>query len=257
MVAGTHTARGAKQSKSALFPAVLLVLAGCATEVVGDDVTANSAALGDAATAPVSAAAATGPAEHAHAPSDAPQLVYAVRKADFVGAVTVRKTTGRDGTTGRAQTPAIWTDVELTLDHAVKDSRGVAASGRFTLSFLGGRVGTREMHVDHLPTFEPGEQLILIAKSDEKPCPTFAGEFGVLRVRDGKVFTSFGHPVVAITDQGYEVRTPREMMPTAPAPVALGSARGQLVMPEVGDEGDAILVDEALASLDVLVEAGQ
>lgn len=242
----------AKAALRALLIPGLLGCGGLAAGPQAGDVSAAETALSGAPTHDAVVSEASGAHEHAASGST---LLAGLRRADFVGVATVRKAAGRDGTTGRAGMPAIWTDVELTLDHAVKDSRGVAASGRFTLSFLGGRVGTREMHVDHFPSFEPGEQVLLIAKSDEKPCPTFAGEFGVLRVRGGRVFTSFGHPVVGITESGYEVRTPREQMPTAPVPVPLGNASGEAVMPVPGDAEDALLVDDAAALLGELVEA--
>ncbi|MCA9601840.1 MAG: hypothetical protein R3A78_03945 [Polyangiales bacterium] len=247
----------------AFVGALLSLAVGCATGASDDGVVSTRAAIDEVVAAPVSSSTAGstsvgGSAPKAHVEGGV-NLVEVLRRADFVGSATVVKLASRYGTQGRSNQEAIWTDITFRVDNAVKDARGVAAEGQVTLTFLGGTVDGRELHVEHFPTFQAGEQVILLAKSDERPCPTFAGEYGVLRVRDGRVFTSYGHPLAAITDRGYDVLTLSRDLPTAaPAPVAVaGDAGGELVAPAVGTEADAMPVDEALASLEVLVEVGR
>lgn len=178
-------------------------------------------------------------------------LSYGVEQADFVGHVVVSRVEGRVGTQGRAARPAIWSKVEFKVLYAVKD-QGVSSEARFALDFLGGRVGPKEMHVDHVPRFEEGDELILIARSDEWPCPSFAGEYGVLRVADGQVQTYAGHSLRDINARGYVVATPATRMPTAPAPKPLGNASGYVVGPTPADQTLDLDVGNALARLSAL-----
>lgn len=194
--------------------------------------------------------------DHAHGElhAFAVRLSKVLKRADFVGEVQVRRITGRDGFTGRAKVDAIWSDIEFDVGEVIKDANGSTAGGNLTLSFLGGNIGDRAMHVDHLPQFQEGDRAILIVKSDEKPSPTFAGQYGVLPIRDGRVHTYFGHYLAGINDRGYQVLTPAHLMPTAPAPTPMGDATGRVVKPEVGTLADALLPSEALAELQFLME---
>ncbi len=192
---------------------------------------------------------------HHHADDHVNSLSYGIAQADFVGHVVVSRVEGKLGTTGRAARPAIWSKVEFKVLYAVKD-HGVSSDARFALDFLGGQLGPKEMHVDHVPRFAEGDELILIARSSEKPCPSFAGEYGVLRVRDGQVLTYSGHTLRDINENGYIVAPPRAHAPTAPAPVPIGAASGRLVAPPVAEEGENLDVGNALARLSAIVNSG-
>ncbi|MCA9580754.1 MAG: hypothetical protein KC416_03110 [Myxococcales bacterium] len=184
------------------------------------------------------------PAEH--------HLDAVLARADFVGEVTVKAIHSRYGVMGRAQSEAIWTDVEFEAGDFIKDRTGLASRGSFSLPFLGGRVGERSMRIDHMPEFEVGMRAIVILRADETPSPTYSGQYGVLPIRDGRVMTYFGHLLTGIHADGYEVLTPADKVAPAPAIEALGDASGEMLNPEVGSLDDAMTVPAALAALAAL-----
>lgn len=203
-----------------ILSSLLVVLAGCETRPL--------------APAPVSASQ--------QAPLTAPATLGAlIDKTPLVAHVKVVSATGRAGTMGSQQAEALFTDLSLqvlTPVHGNADS--------LALTTLGGRVGAREMHVSGQVVLEAGDEAIVFVDPAIALHPFVGGQGGVLPVRDGRVFSFDGRPLVEVRPGGFVFGRAPGAPPQAPALEPRGTATATRVLPP---EGAALTVAEVIATL--------
>lgn len=148
----------------------------------------------------------------------------------------------RQGTVGTQKAEAIFTDLTLhvlTLVHGNADQVVV-------LSTLGGRVGERAMNVSDQVVLSAGDEAIGFVDPTAAPQPFVGGQRGVLLVRDGRVFSFDGRPLVEVNPEGFVFGRAPDAPTPAPALQPQGTARATRVLPP---EGAALTTAEVLSAL--------
>lgn len=147
--------------------------------------------------------------------------------------------TGRDGTMGRAQVPAIYTDLQVTELHRVLGSARLDG-----LTVLGGEVQDRAHLLSDQVRLDAGDEIIAFLDPSKTPHPFIGGTSGILRVIDGRVFSYERRPLVAVMADGF-VLADTSAPDDARLPVGRGTATGH----PVRVNGTAMTVEAVLAEL--------
>jgi hypothetical protein len=121
------------------------------------------------------------------------------------------------------QGPAVRTLVTFHVERVLKGT----ADADVTLSFLGGKVGRRNLHVLGMPAFAVGQhEIVFVGDNGNAVCPVLAGGHGRYHVRqDGKTRREYvarenDAPVTSTDD----VAKPLESAASAPKPASAMSA---------------------------------
>lgn len=198
-----------------ILPILLVLLAACETRPP----------------APSQQAALTAPAT----------LGTLIRKTPLVAHVRVVSATGRAGTIGAQQTEALFTDLTLqvlTPIHGNADS--------LQLTTLGGRVGERAMQLSGQVVLDAGDEAIVFVDAAVALHPFIGGQGGVLPVKDGRVHSYDGRPLVEVRSDGFVFGRAPGTSPLTPALEPHGAATATRVLPP---EGAALTVAEVLSAL--------
>ena len=91
-----------------------------------------------------------------------------------------------------------WTVVEFEVDRHLS---GSADEGRRELAFLGGSLAGRELRVSLMPTFEVGEQVLILAYDEAYISPIVGFDQGLWRASDGVLLDSRGQRL-SLDDDG-------------------------------------------------------
>lgn len=173
---------------------------------------------------------------------DAP-FVQLLRSAPLVVRARVERVVGRDGTMGRAEVPAIYSDVSLTVLSQV----GNPTPGRsLAVTLLGGEVGDRAHHVSGQVQLSKNDEFIGFIDPNAMPHPFIGGTGGVFRIIDGSVSSFDGRDVVQVTKDGF-VLAPRPVE-SGRLPVGQGTATGL----QDRAEGPALSANAVLEALELL-----
>ncbi len=167
-------------------------------------------------------------------------FVQLLRAAPLVVHAKVERVTGRDGTVGKAQVPAIFSDLSLrVLGHA---SRGEPPE-TLTLTVLGGQVGDRAHWVSESVRLSEGDEVLAFVDPQASPHPFIGETTGVFRVIDRAVFAFDGRAVLEVGPDGLLLAQPAP--PAGRLPVGQGTATG------FAEEhtGPALPIDTVLATL--------
>lgn len=121
-----------------------------------------------------------------------------IARTPLVAHVKVLSAEGRPGTIGTGQTEALFT--ELTLQ-VLASIHGNAES--LVLTTLGGRVGAREMQVSGQVVLEAGDEAIVFVDPAVALHPFVGGQGGVLPLKDGRVYSFDGRPLVEVRSEGF------------------------------------------------------
>ncbi|MFZ5443527.1 MAG: hypothetical protein ACOZQL_26205 [Myxococcota bacterium] len=204
-----------------LFPILFVVLTACETRSPSPDAARQQASLTQSAS-----------------------LRAFIDKTPRVAHVKVIAATGRAGVVGTAKNEALFTDLTLQV---LAPLRGNGDS--LALTTLGGRVGERAMHVSGQVALEAGDEAIVFVDPTVALHPFVGGPGGVLPVKDGRVFSYDGRPLVEVRPEGFVFGRAPDAPPAEPALEAHGTAKATRV---AAPEGPALSVAEVLAALRAL-----
>lgn len=211
----------AQRRRSILSSLVFLLLAGCETRPL-----------------PPSAA-------RQQAPLTAPASLRAfIDQTPLVAHVKVTAATGRAGTVGTAKVEALFTDLTLQVLAPVHGTADTVS-----LSTLGGQLGERAMHVSGQVELAAEDEALVFLDPALAPHPFVGGQRGVLPVRDGRVFSYDGRPLVEVRPDGFVFGRAPNAPPPEPALEPRGTAKATRVD---APEGPPLTVAEALAALRAL-----
>ena len=152
-----------------------------------------------------------------------------IARTPLVAHVKVLSAEGRPGTIGTGQTEALFT--ELTLQ-VLASIHGNAES--LVLTTLGGRVGAREMQVSGQVVLEAGDEAIVFVDPAVALHPFVGGQGGVLPLKDGRVYSFDGRPLVEVRSEGFVFGRSATAPALAPALEPRGSATATRVLPPGG-----------------------